>query len=495
MSASGIPTIEFLRDKVYLGAFATPPPDTRSRVHFTIDEMLPYNNFHHDFGPLSVAHLYRFTVMLHEILGDEQNKGKAVVFYSGVDPRLRANAACMLCSYMVVIQNWPPHLALAPIAQAQPPLMPFRDAGYSVADFVLTVQDVVYSLWRAKQAGLLDLKTFNLEEYEHFELVENGDLNLIAPHFIAFASPVQKTSDAPLSHSFRQVLDYFEAKNVKLVVRLNSHLYDSKEFERRGMKHMDMIFEDGTCPSMAFVQGFIGAAQCVIRQGGRIAVHCRAGLGRTGCLIGAHLIYTYAFTAQEAIAYMRFLRPGMVVGPQQHWLYLHQNEFREWKHTMTLSRIADDSLSGYCALVPLEIGRPRLVSNSVPRTPERSILSQVHNTLPGPTPGQPRKSPVARKVTGTADAAGTTSGTSAPAPGYPRAASQSQSLSRSGSSEDELDELHIARAREASCASTRRTLSRQLRTASNPSPRRRQISRVIDTSPLRRTARIASVHK
>jgi len=39
-------------------------------------------------------------------------------------------------------------------------------------------------------------------------------------------------------------------------------------------------------------------------------VHCKAGLGRTGCLIGAYLIYKYAFTAVEVIAFMRILRPG-----------------------------------------------------------------------------------------------------------------------------------------------------------------------------------------
>lgn len=76
----------------------------------------------------------------------------------------RANAACMLACYMVLIQNWPPHLALAPIAQMDPPCMPFRDAGYSQADYVLTIQDVVYGVWRAKEAGLFSLKEFSLEE-------------------------------------------------------------------------------------------------------------------------------------------------------------------------------------------------------------------------------------------------------------------------------------------------------------------------------------------
>lgn len=391
-----IPLIEFLRDRIYLGAFDSAPVDTPNAVHFTIDDSLPYNPFHHDFGPLHIGHLYRFAVTLHEILGDEANEGKAVVLYSRTNPRDRANTACVLCCYMVLIQSWPPHLALAPIAQADPPFMPFRDAGYAPADFGISIQDVVYGVWRAKEQKLIDLKSFNLEDYELYERVDQGDFNEIAPHFVAFASPQQSDYEIArggLSYPFQQVLQYFQTNDIKLVVRLNSHLYDKTEFEARGIKHIDLVFEDGTCPTMEFVQAFIGAVEGVIAENGKIAVHCKAGLGRTGCLIGAHLIYTHGFTAQECIAYMRFLRPGMVVGPQQHWLYLHQNEFRDWRRTMTVSTTASDKLAGYCPLVPRTYNHNQVSLNKPPRTPERNVLGEVHSNsaLPVPTPGQPRK--------------------------------------------------------------------------------------------------------
>ena len=92
---------------------------------------------------------------------------------------------------MVLVQNWPPHLAIAPLAEADPPFMTFRDAGYSQADYMLSVQDFVYGLWRAKDAKIIDIKTFDLEEYEYYERVDKGDFNWICPRFIAFASPIQ----------------------------------------------------------------------------------------------------------------------------------------------------------------------------------------------------------------------------------------------------------------------------------------------------------------
>jgi cell division cycle 14 len=103
-------------------------------------------------------------VQFHEILGDPANSDRAVVFWSRADSRSRANAACLVACYMVLIQAWPPHLALAPIAQADPPYMPFRDAGYSQADFILNVQDIVYGVWKAKEENLCQLKEFSLEE-------------------------------------------------------------------------------------------------------------------------------------------------------------------------------------------------------------------------------------------------------------------------------------------------------------------------------------------
>ena len=80
---------------------------------------------------------------------------------------------------MVLIQNWPPHLALAPIAQMDPPCMPFRDAGYSQADYTITVQDVVYGLWKAKEERLIELKEFSLEEYVNSSSGRTRSFNML----------------------------------------------------------------------------------------------------------------------------------------------------------------------------------------------------------------------------------------------------------------------------------------------------------------------------
>ncbi|KAK4506823.1 hypothetical protein PRZ48_000556 [Zasmidium cellare] len=443
--------IEYIADRLYLASYTHPPdektpfpydskqsrsPNKRSSraqagpqgvqgsapssppFYFCIDRTLLYNAFHADFGPLHIGHLYRFAVQLHEVLGHPDNENRSVVFWSNADSRSRANAACILATYMVLIQNWPPHLALAPIAQMDPPCMPFRDAGYSQADYSLTIQDVVYGVWKAKEEGLVGLKEFSLEEYEKYERVDMGDFNWISPDFLAFASPQHKpvnviaptdplyqqlprsvsqvARDQTLPEPFKNVLVHFAERRIGLVVRLNSELYSPSYFTALGIKHMDMIFDDGTCPPLNLVRTFVNLAHGVInKQKKGIAVHCKAGLGRTGCLIGAYLIYRHGFTANEVIAFMRFMRPGMVVGPQQHWLHLNQGTFREWWFEDTMREKIMASMQPTTPTRLQNSNSRRLASNGQTFTPPngerhavspRRALGEITNNEGGPTP-------------------------------------------------------------------------------------------------------------
>jgi cell division cycle 14 len=268
-----------------------------------------------------------------------------------------------------------------------------------------------------------------------------GDFNWVSPQFLAFASPqsdittpipasspqyaqiptcIPEITTANISNPFKNVLTHFVARNIGLVVRLNSPLYCPTYFTALGINHIDMIFDDGTCPPLPLVQSFIRLAQEMINRKKGIAVHCKAGLGRTGCLIGAYLIYRYGFTANEVIAFMRFMRPGMVVGPQQHWLHLNQGQFREWYLEDQIKAKLEAAAATAKPSTPRKASMKtpgRLVSNGQTATPpngsqgvrhaSRSALGEidgndVSNTsaapsayqdenLPAPTPGQPRK--------------------------------------------------------------------------------------------------------
>lgn len=88
-------------------------------------------------------------------------------------------------------------------------------------------------------------------------------------------------------------------------------------FERAGIKHVDLFYEDGGNPTEAILQSFLKLCE---NEGGAIAVHCKAGLGRTGTNIVAYMVKHYGYSCREAIAWHRLCRPGAVVGPQQQYL-------------------------------------------------------------------------------------------------------------------------------------------------------------------------------
>ena len=71
---------------------------------------------------------------------------------------------------------------------------------------------------------------------------------------------------------------------------MNESLYDARQFEKAGIAVYGLEFPDGSCPNDKVIQKFVEIVEKYEKLNQGVAVHCRAGLGRTGTLIGCYLV-------------------------------------------------------------------------------------------------------------------------------------------------------------------------------------------------------------
>jgi ADP-ribosyl-[dinitrogen reductase] hydrolase len=97
------------------------------------------------------------------------------------------------------------------------------------------------------------------------------------------------------------------------------------EVRRRNMDWHHWPIVDGGVPEAAFNLAWPKRSEMLCRllaAGGRVLIHCRGGLGRTG-MIAARLLVDGGVAPTEAIARTRAARPGAIeTQEQERWVGL-----------------------------------------------------------------------------------------------------------------------------------------------------------------------------
>lgn len=188
----------------------------------------------HPPGPLNLGHVYRYCALLNAKLNDSAHKDKIIYHYCSSHPHKRANSCFLICAWSVLYNNKTPEEAFRPFRSVAPPFSTWHDATPGVCPFVLTILDTLCGLAKAREHGFFNLAKFNIEEYEFYEQVENGDLNwCLEGKFLAFAGPHathEVTAGGYHSLCPDDYVGYFKKRNVQLVIRLNKKYYDARRF-------------------------------------------------------------------------------------------------------------------------------------------------------------------------------------------------------------------------------------------------------------------------
>eukprot|EP00039_Didymoeca_costata_P003745 m.69445 g.69445 ORF g.69445 m.69445 type:complete len:787 (-) comp12056_c0_seq4:2575-4935(-) len=84
--------------------------------------------------------------------------------------------------------------------------------------------------------------------------------------------------------------------------------YTPDIFVKEGISVYLYGWQDFGIPTHESLFKMVKVISDIVEEGGRVLVHCHAGLGRTGMLIACHLVYSLAYSAEEAVTVVRLRR-------------------------------------------------------------------------------------------------------------------------------------------------------------------------------------------
>lgn len=121
------------------------------------------------------------------------------------------------------------------------------------------------------------------------------------PHLAALAEP-----EGP------DDLRWLRANGVSVLVSLSEEPPPRPWVNDAGLLAVHLPVEDMTAPTPDQLSAAVDAVRRATAAGLGVAVHCAAGLGRTGTVLACYFVATRGDSARAAVERVRGLRPGSV---------------------------------------------------------------------------------------------------------------------------------------------------------------------------------------
>ena len=153
----------------------------------------------------------------------------------------------------------------------------------------------------------MNLRALLTSGLERLGLIADNGAWLEEGRILLCADP---TSDKALGKLARE-------RQISVLVNLRERAHDPARLARFGLTEIHFPVPDKTAPSPGQITFAIAAMGRILGAGQRVAVHCRNGRGRSGTMLACYLMRHRGFSADEAIARVRAVRPGAVETQEQ----------------------------------------------------------------------------------------------------------------------------------------------------------------------------------
>ena len=134
----------------------------------------------------------------------------------------------------------------------------------------------------------------------------------------------------------REALEFLKDQDIDVIISLTGTPLKESFIEEFGFQYHHIPIADFHTPTREQVDDFVSIIEAARKTGKRVVVHCLAGKGRTGTMIGCYLV-SRGRTASAAIKEIRRLRPGSIETSSQ------ETSIRAYAKRLRESREKDDN--------------------------------------------------------------------------------------------------------------------------------------------------------